>query len=537
MNGGFLIINNVKLPLNASLSEAFTVAKSRLRRAGLPAGLSLSVYRRSIDARDKRSIIFVYSIAAFGEFGTPDPERLAEEGITVSEPVPELSFTEGKEQLSHRPVVVGLGPSGLFAALLLAERGYRPIILERGGTVEERRAATERLVRERILDPETNIQFGAGGAGTFSDGKLVTRINDPLTQEVLKRLVEFGADESIKYIAKPHIGTDRLALIVSAMAERIEELGGEIHYHTRFLAPIVRGDTVVGVKTSIGDIPTGAVLLCIGHSARDTHKTLIESGYDITAKSFSVGMRIEHKREDIDKALYGDFAGHPELGAAEYNLSADTKARGVYTFCMCPGGVVVPAASEEGGVVVNGMSYSARDRENSNSAVACSVFTEDYGGTPLAAIDFQRRIERLAFAAGGGDYSAPVITVGDFLSGQLKSFPKEVMPSYMDGAVRLARPEEFLPVFVTESIGRALTSFGRRIKGFDSPSAVLTGAETRTSSPVRIMRNMETRLATGYSNFYPVGEGAGYAGGITSAAVDGIRSAAALITKYKPFKG
>ena len=529
-----LIINNVKLPTDASVKEAFIVAKAKLKRLGLYSeSVRFSVYRRSIDARKKEEICFVYSILATGEFMPFDENKLSAYGISRLLPCGDIFSKEGTEKLTAPPLIVGAGPAGLFCALILAERGYRPIVIERGGSVAERREAIDRLKNERILDVDTNIQFGAGGAGTFSDGKLVTRINDSLTSIVLERFVEFGADESIKYIAKPHIGTDKLTFIVEKMVERISELGGKVYYHTRFISPITRGDKVVGAKTSCSDISCGALILAVGHSARDTYKTLIESGFDIESKNFSVGMRIEHRREDIDRALYGKFAGDKNLGSAEYNLSADTKTRGVYTFCMCPGGVVVPAASEEGGVVVNGMSYSDRAGVNSNSAVVCSVFREDYGNTPTSAIEFQREIERAAFIAGGKDYSAPIITLGDFLSGKLSKEPTRVLPSYMDGGVRLARPESYLPSFVTEGIKKALVAFGKKIRGFDDSSALLCGAETRTSSPVRILRNTDTRLATGFSNLYPIGEGAGYAGGITSASVDGIKTALKLISKYK----
>ncbi len=531
---GTLIVNNIKMSINASSKEAFSVAVKRLSRLGVKAELSdCRVFRRSIDARHKEDISFVYSIAC-KTAGIPSDDILLKEGMARLADSG-LSFEMGNTQLSAPPVVVGTGPAGLFSALLLAERGYSPVVLERGGDVAARRQAIERLRAFRILDPDTNIQFGAGGAGTFSDGKLVTRVNDPLVAYVLDRFTEFGAPEEIKYMAKPHIGTDILSLVVERMLERITELGGSIHYNTKFLSAVTNDDRVTSVKTNRGDIPAGALVLAIGHSARDTYKTLIEEGYKVVAKDFSVGMRIEHKTADIDKAMYGDFAGHPALGHAEYTLSHNTKVRGVYTFCMCPGGEVVAAASEEGGVVVNGMSENARAGENSNSAVVSSVFRSDYGDTPMAAIEFQRRIERAAFFAGGSDYSAPIITVSDFLSGELKSEPKRIAPTYMGGnGVRLARPEEYLPSFVTEAIGGALFAFDKKIQGFAAADAVLTGAETRTSAPVRILRDNATHLADGYKNIYPAGEGAGYAGGITSAAIDGIKTALCLMREFRP---
>ncbi len=530
-----LLVNNIKLPVSASFKEAFSVAKKRLTRLGISTrDAELSIFRRSIDARKKDKIMFVYSVAVKNlPFELSDSLLRENNLVRMSLDTPRPSI--GSEKSSAPPVVVGTGPAGLFAALMLAEWGYAPTVLERGGNVSERHEAVKRLNKYHILDPDTNIQFGAGGAGTFSDGKLVTRINDPMTSYVLDRFVEFGADESIKYIAKPHVGTDVLSKIVEGMLLRIEELGGKILYHTRFLRANSQGGRVHSVSTDKGEIAAGALILAVGHSARDTYERLMADSLVLEAKPFSVGMRIEHLAEDIDRAMYGKMAGDERLGHAEYALSADTKTRGVYTFCMCPGGEVVAATSENGGVVVNGMSYNSRSGRNSNSAVVCSVFREDYGATPRAAIDFQRRIERAAYSAGGGEFSAPIITVGDFLRGGCKSEPSRVLPTYMNGInVRLARPESYLPEFVCESIKRALLCFDSKIKGFASADAVLTGAETRTSAPIRITRDAEERTAVGFDNLYPAGEGAGYAGGITSAAIDGTRCALALMKKFAP---
>jgi uncharacterized FAD-dependent dehydrogenase len=417
---------------------------------------------------------------------------------------------------------------------MLAEEGYSPIILERGGDVSERVKAIDSFIKTRVLDTSTNIQFGAGGAGTFSDGKLVTRINDGLCAYVLRRFVEFGAPEEILYLAKPHIGTDVLMKVVQNILDRIESLGGKICYHTRFIATGLDCGRINRVKTSSGDIEAGALVLAIGHSARDTYEELMTSGVAIEGKNFSVGMRIEHLAEDIDRAMYGDMAGAPGLGHAEYNLSHNTKQRGVYTFCMCPGGEVVAAASECGGVVVNGMSRHARDGKNSNSAVVCSIFKEDYGCEPKKAIEFQRKIEKSAYEAGGRDYSAPIILLSDFFDGKLKTEPGEVVPTYMGGTgVKLASPYDYLPEIVCDGIKNAIIDFDKKIHGFAKGTSVLTGAETRTSAPIRILRNSETGLGLGFENLYPAGEGAGYAGGITSAAIDGVRCALALMKKYK----
>ncbi|MBE6532677.1 MAG: hypothetical protein E7676_04105 [Ruminococcaceae bacterium] len=536
LNSKFILVNNVKMPINASEKEAFSVAKGRLSRLGLAgAAAKYSIYRRSVDARKKPDIYFVYSVLVEGSFNGVVGERLARADMALVNPHAKPEIVLGDGELSAPPLIVGAGPAGLFAALLLAESGYNPVILERGGSVAERQEAVRKFNLTHILDTDTNIQFGAGGAGTFSDGKLVTRVNDALSGYILERFVEFGAPEDIRYIAKPHIGTDILSLVVERMIDRICALGGSIHYHTKFISPIISGGELCGVKTDGGDFPAGALILAIGHSARDTYMNLISGGFVVEPKPFSVGMRIEHLTEDIDRAMYGDMAGDERLGHAEYALSNDTKARGTYTFCMCPGGEVVAAASEDGGVVVNGMSYHSRSGRNSNSAVVATIFREDYGATPTAAIEFQRNIERRAFQTGGGEYRAPIITVGDFLHGKQGSEPTRITPTYMNGEnVRLANPNDFLPSYVCDSIKSAILAFDRKISGFAAHDAILTGAETRTSAPVRIMRDPETRVAVGYRNIYPAGEGAGYAGGITSAALDGAKSALALMKVYRP---
>ena len=529
------IVNNITLPINASQKEAFAIASKKMSLLGCKTmDCDFSIYRRSVDARKKGDIKFVYSVMISGDIPEISGELLKRDGIVAYSYV-EPEFSIGDEKLESNVVVVGSGPCGLFAALLLAENGYKPILIERGGSVSERNERIENFKRTRVLDVDTNIQFGAGGAGTFSDGKLVTRVNDSMSTYVLNRFVEFGAPKEILYLAKPHIGTDILSEVVDRMILRINELGGKIMYHTEFKDYRTSGTRITGIYTNHGIIDCSALVLAIGHSARDTYHTLIERGFDIVAKPFSVGMRIEHSTQIIDQGMYGDYASDPRLGHAEYNLSYNTKERGVYTFCMCPGGTVVAATSENGGVVVNGMSAHARDGKNSNSAVCCSIFKEDYGSDPKSAIEFQRKIERAAFVAGGSNYSAPIITVGDFLSGKCSQEPTDILPTYMDGAgVKLADPSTYLPSTIVELIKRGIRDFDRKINGFAHPSAILTGAETRTSAPLRIMRNNDTRLATGYDNLYPAGEGAGYAGGITSAAIDGIHTAIAIMNRFKP---
>ncbi len=526
---GALLISGISLSPEEDASLAIAEARRRLRGVRLLSeGMRLEIYKRSVDARDRDRVRLVYTVVARGAIPAVLPEGLSGVSRLVEEtPTPVF----GTEPLAARPVVVGSGPCGLFCALLLAEHGYRPILIERGGDVAARRAAYERFVLTGALDPECNVQFGAGGAGTFSDGKLVTRTRDPLGAYILKTFVRFGAPEAILTQAKPHVGTDILASVVERMLAEIIRLGGEVRTDTKLLDLSFRGDTLVSIATSHGEMAAGALVLAIGHSARDTYEMLFSHHLSVEAKAFSVGMRIEHLQEDIDRAMYGKYAGHPALGHAEYTLSANTKTRGVYTFCMCPGGTVMAAASEEGGVAVNGMSYHARDGKNANSAVLATVFREDYGGTPEGAIALQRQIERAAYRAAGADYRAPVVTVGDFLAGKATAEPARILPTYRDGRVTVVSPDAYLPRVYTDAIRGALGRFGRTLRGFDAPDALLTGAETRTSSPLRILRD-EERRALGYRNLYPAGEGAGYAGGITSAAVDGVRTALALMAQF-----
>ncbi len=530
------MVSGISLGLDSEDAEACAIAASELKRAGIPpAHIHFSVRRRSIDARKKQDVRLVYTVAAsFGE-----PRLLPSIGRCRYTVTPIVSAEEelifGSQPCCAPPLVVGMGPAGLFCALRLAENGYAPILIDRGDDVIARVRAHERFLQFGVLDTESNIQFGAGGAGTFSDGKLMTRINDPKISYVLDRFCEFGAPEQILTAAKPHIGTDILCDVVDRMLARIRELGGEVRYRCRLDGISRLPDGNLSAQTTDGEISCSAIVLAPGHSARDTYAMLRREGYSIEAKPFSVGVRIEHLQEDIDRALYGDFAGHPKLGRGEYQLSDTTSGRGVYTFCMCPGGQVVAAASEEGGVVVNGMSRFARDGKNANSAVAVSVRPQDFDGTPEGAIAFQRQLEQAAFAAGGNNYYAPIQTVGDFLQGRSGSEPTRILPSYRDGRVTCADLTKFFPNFVSEELRRGLASFDRKLAGFASKDAVLTGVETRTSAPVRILRT-EALTSPDNDRVYPCGEGAGYAGGITSAAVDGLRVADAFMVRFAPQK-
>lgn len=518
-----VIVKNISLPYRESSDKAIYKAKVRLKKIGITAK-ECSIYRRSVDARRKNNILFVYSVLC--KCDCKSAERLSEIDAVV-EAAGSVDICFGSERLQNRPIVCGFGPCGMFSALLLAENGYMPIVIERGSDVFERKKEVEKFYKTGILNPESNIQFGAGGAGTFSDGKLITRINDSRQRYVLARLCEFGAPSDILIKAKPHIGTDKLLFICDNIARRITMLGGEILYNTKLREIKKSGEKVVCVVTDRGEIPCGCLVLATGHSARDTYSYLQKSGYMLEPKPFSVGVRIEHLREDIDKAMYGDCAGDPILGPAEYSLSKRVGDRGVYSFCMCPGGTVVAAAGEENAVVTNGMSEYARNGVNSNSAIAVSVTSDN-------PMEFQRMLERNAFRLGGGGYTAPCITLGDFMNDRCKNEPKRVLPTYMNGNTRVADLQSGLPKDITEMLKIGISSFGRALKGFDSPDSVLTGFETRTSAPFRIMRN-ENMTAIDNDNLYPAGEGAGYAGGITSAALDGVKVALKIMERYRSY--
>ncbi len=537
-----ILLGGIRVPVDDGEQSALDKARWKMKRAGFPvSSLLFRLYKRSIDARKKNEISLVCSVLAESPEDI-DFSRLKEadlrgmEAKLLDDAV--LCPERGSEPMAARPLVVGMGPAGLFCALLLAENGYAPILIDRGDGISERVQAVERFRRTGILDPESNIQFGAGGAGTFSDGKMLTRVNDPRCNYVLERFRAFGAPDDIVYQAKPHVGTDILRCVVDRLLTEIVSYGGEIRYRTCMTDIRQNPDGTMTVLTTGGPISCGAVMLAPGHSSRDTYEMLIRKQFEIIPKPISVGVRIEHLQEDIDRALYGNMAGNPALGHAEYALSDTRRERGVYTFCMCPGGEVVAAASEEGGLVVNGMSYHARNGKNANCAVAVSVRCEDYepvmGNAALGAIAYQRAIERAAFRVGGGGYCAPIQTVGDFLDGTSGQEPHRVQPTYRDGKfVRVANLADVFPSEITEYLRYGIHVFGGKIQGFDSRDALLSAAETRTSAPVRILRG-DGGCALGHPGIYPCGEGAGYAGGITSAAVDGIRSAERLMARYAP---
>lgn len=530
-------LTDLTLPLDHAPADLDAAVCARL---GIPAAdlKRVTVVRRGNDARKKSAIKLVYAV----DVAVRDETAVlaAHAGDSHVRPAPDTTYRfvalapEGWS--GQRPVVIGAGPCGLLAALVLAQMGLRPIIIERGKAVRERTKDTWGLWRRSVLEPESNVQFGEGGAGTFSDGKLYSRIKDPrhLSRKVLVEFVKAGAPEDILTEAHPHIGTFRLVTMVMSMRETIEALGGEYRFGTRVedFAIETRADGsrhLTGLHLSTGDfLPARHVIMAVGHSARDTFHVLHDRGVHIEAKPFAIGVRIEHPQGWIDKARYGACAGNPILGAAAYSASHKaSNGRTVYSFCMCPGGRVVAATSEEGRVVTNGMSQYSRAEFNANSGLVVDIAPDrDYPGGPLAGIAFQRHWESLAYVAGGSNYQAPGQKVGDLIAGRASTEFGVVTPSYKPG-VKLTDLRECLPGYVIDAIREALPVFGRQIPGYDHPDVVMTGVETRTSSPVRITRGRDFQ-SLNTAGLYPAGEGAGYAGGILSAAVDGIKVAEAL---------
>ena len=514
-----VVVSEIKLSPDEPEEAALRRAASLFGKK--PEELSLcGVSKVSVDARHKDNVRLVYSVAL--DFGGAKgaAEALRSGNVRFYEQAVEAIPQLPKEP-EYRPVIIGFGPAGMFAGLYLARAGARPLILERGAAVEERAAAVERYWQGGPLDENASVQFGEGGAGTFSDGKLTTRIGDPRCGFVLREFAAHGAPEDVMIRAKPHVGTDRLREVVKKIRQEILSLGGEVRFLTKAEDFEIAEGNIHAVIVSGECIPARQVILAAGHSARETFAMLKSKPLLMEAKPFSAGFRIEHLRADIDRAQYGEFAGHPALGAADYQLSAEIGGRCAYTFCMCPGGFVVPAENEKETIVTNGMSMHARNGMNSNAALVCSLSAEDFGGDPFRAMAFQEKTERLAFALGKG--KAPAETVGAFLSGEKSGFGR-VMPTYSRGVAETDLTALY-PEEMTSVLRAGIHAFHNRIRCFDDPEAVLTGPETRTSSPVRIVRDGESLEAVGAAGLYPCGEGAGYAGGIMSAAADGLRCA------------
>ena len=534
-----LRLTELKLPLDHP-PEALRAAI--LQRLAIPDNelVSFSIFKRSYDARKKHALLMIYAVDVEVKNEASLLKKFRNDRHVMPSPDMDYRFVgHAPEGFTERPIVVGFGPCGIFAALVLAQMGFKPIVLERGKAVRERTQDTWGLWRKNILNPESNVQFGEGGAGTFSDGKLYSQIKDPkyLGRKVLTEFVKAGAPEEILYVSKPHIGTFRLVGMVETMRREIESLGGEIRFQQRVTDVLIEeglnGKSIAGVTLASGEtLRSNHVVLALGHSARDTFEMLHARGVYMEAKPFSVGFRIEHPQSLIDRARLGPNAGNALLGAADYKLVHHAKnGRSVYSFCMCPGGTVVAATSEENRVVTNGMSQYSRNERNANAGIVVGITPEDFPGKgPLAGIKLQRQLESCAFELGGGNYDAPGQLVGDFLAGKASTELGSVEPSYKPG-VRLTDLASSLPDYAIEAIREALPAFDRQIRGFAMHDAVLTGVETRTSSPLRITRGDDFQ-SLNIKGLYPAGEGAGYAGGILSAGVDGIKVAEAVARSY-----
>ena len=513
-----IIVENIRMDIDCTEIDAVNEAKRRLDKTPENPG---RIYRKSIDARHKNNIKFVYSVI-FGE---------------NKNDFSEIQIKSGEKTQKYPPIVAGFGPAGMFCALVLAENGYNPVVFEMGADIDTRIKKVDDLFDNGILDEKTNVCFGEGGAGTFSDGKLTTRINDEYCGFVLNKFVRFGASEEILYQSKPHVGTDKIRIITKKIREEIIKNGGEVHFNSEITDITEINKNSDCVEITINDkekIRTSGLFLAAGHSSFKLYGLLIKKGFSIVPKPYSVGFRIEHKQSYVDEIIYGNYAGHKNLPPAEYVLShKKPDARGVYTFCMCPGGVVVNSASENGGIVTNGMSYSDRAGDNANSAIAVSILPEDYGNNITGSFEFRKMLEESAFRIKSKDFTAPVQTLGDYMKNKTGNLQKsQIRPSYT-GKITEYDLNKLFPEFINQTIKNGIAQFDKNLKGYFDENAVLTAPETRTSSAVRILRDHFTLACLDCENIYPCGEGSGYAGGITSSAVDGIKCAVKYMGKYK----
>lgn len=524
-------LENIKIRQDLSNDE---VAKIAYTKFNIPQEsiTDYKIVKKSIDARDKNDIFYNYSIVVLLKENFKVSKLLKNKNASlIEQEQKQKTVLHNALKAYNRPVIIGAGPAGLFCALTLIENGVKPIIVEQGKTVEERQKDVELFLKERILNTCSNVQFGEGGAGTFSDGKLTTNLHSPLCRDVIDTFVKFGAPKEISYINKPHIGTDILRIIVKNIREKIKALGGEIFFNSQVTDFIIKDDKICGVEINHKEKFTASdVFLGIGHSARDTYELLYSKGISMEAKPFAIGVRIEHPQDLIDKAQYGEDYKSELLPVADYSLTYNNrqKGRSVYSFCMCPGGQVVAAASELGRVVVNGMSNYKRNSGIANSALLVNVTPDDFGHNVLDGIAFQRHYEEMAYICGGRNYHAPVQTVGDFLKDKVSDDNFLVEPTYKPG-VKICNLRECLPDFTTQMLAEALPNFDKKIPGFAGEHVVMTGVEMRSSAPCRIIRNRQTYMSENVKGLYPIGEGAGYAGGIMSAAVDGVNAAYAYI--------
>ena len=525
-------INNIILSIEEdnSLIKKKVAKKLRIKEEDIH---SLKIIKESIDARKKDDIKFNYCVDITCDNEKNVVKKINNNNVKLEDENKEEKFIYGNKKLKSRPVVIGFGPAGIFASLTLAKHGYKPIVFERGEDVDKRTETVEKFWDTGELNLNSNVQFGEGGAGAFSDGKLTTRIKDKRCTFVLEEFVENGAPEEITYVGKPHVGTDILKGVVKNIREKIKKLGGEVHFKSKLEKINVEDGKLKSIIINGKEIPCECLILAIGHSSRDTYEMLYNNKVLMEQKPFAIGVRIEHPQDIINKSQYGKYANHPKLKAADYRLTYQSKKenRGVYSFCMCPGGVVVGAASEEGRLVSNGMSYHARDLENANSALVVTVGPEDFKGEhPLAGMEFQRHYESLAFKLGGGNYKAPVQLIGDFLNDKKSTKLGSVIPTYKPG-FEFRELKECLPKAVVDTLKEGILVFGKRIDGYDMYDGILTGIETRTSAPVRILRD-EKLQSVSVKGLYPTGEGAGFAGGIISAAVDGIKASERIMEEY-----